>query len=271
MARIGMLHPVFTPIVSENGSAITYGAGVVMGRAVSGSVSWQRDDGQLYGDDAVAETDNSITGYTVDVATTELEEDVEVVVLGTIKNDDGEYEETGEPGPYGGHGYVQVFKRFGRLRYRAVWYHKVSFGVQTEETQTKGQTITWGTPTVHGLGMAVFDSLLGKSKFRKKKVFNNAADAIAWLDALANISGNTQGLTLNTTAASVTAGSTVTLTAVSAPAGVTAADIDWSSSNPAAATVSTAGVVTGVAAGTAVVTASYGGITAAARITVTST
>lgn len=271
MARIGMLHPVFAPIVSEDGSAITYGAGVVMGRAVSGNVSWQRDDGQLYGDDAVAETDNSITGYTVDVATTELEEDVEVVVLGTIKNANDEYEETGEPGPYGGHGYVQVFKRFGRLRYRAVWYHKVSFGVQTEETQTKGQTINWGTPTVHGLGMAVFDNLLGKSKFRKKKVFNDPADAIAWLDALANISGNTQGLTLNTTAASVAVDGTVTLTAVSTPAGATASDIAWSSGNPAVATVSSAGVVTGVSAGTAIITANYGGITAAARITVTAT
>ena len=30
---------------------------------------------------------------------------------------------------------MQVFKRFGRLRYRAVWYHKVSFGVQTEEME----------------------------------------------------------------------------------------------------------------------------------------
>lgn len=190
MARIGMLHPVFAPITAESGNTITYGAGVVMGRAVSGALNWQRDDGQLYGDDAVAETDNSITGYTLDVTTTEMTEESEVVVLGTLKNGTGndvEYEETNQPGPYGGHGYVQVLKRFGVLIYRAIWYHKISFGVQSEETQTKGQSVTWGTPMVHGLGMAVYNDNSGKAKFRKKKLFTTAAAAIAYLDGLANI------------------------------------------------------------------------------------
>lgn len=271
MARIGMLHPVFAPIVAESGDTITYGSGVVMGRAVSGALSWQRSDGMLYGDDVVAETDNSITGYTLDVGTTEMTEDTEVVVLGTTKNADGEYEDTDEPGPYGGHGYVQVLKRFGVLLYRAVWYPKISFGVQSEETRTKGQSVEWGTPTVHGLGMAHYDNATGKAKFRKKKLFTSAAAAIAYLDGLANISGTSGGLTLNTTALQLTAGSTSTLTPTSVPGGASASNVTWYSANTAVATVSTAGVVTAVAAGTTLVSGSYNGMSANCRVTVTST
>lgn len=270
MASIGMLHPVFAPIVEESGGAITYGPGVVMGRGVSGTLNWERSDDKLYGDDAVAETDNSITGYTVDVASTELTEDAETVVLGTVKNADGEYEETGEPGPYGGHGYVRVLKRFGILYYLACWFHKVSFGVQTENSNTKGQTITWGTPTVHGLGMAVYNDASGKAKFRKKKLFTTAGEAISWLDALANISGGTQGLTLSSTAITVAAGGTSTLTPTSVPGGADAASVTWTSANESVATVA-AGVVTGVAAGSTIVSAHYGGITANCRVTVTGT
>lgn len=190
MARVGMLHPVFAPIQSETNGTITYGAGVVMGRGVSGNLSWQREDGMLYGDDAVAETDNGITGYTLDVTTTEMTEEVEKVVLGLEEDGEDEYWDTGDPGPYGGHGYVQVIKRFGVMLYRALWYPKISFGVQNEETQTKGQNTTWGTPAVHGLGMAVYNNATGKNRFRKKKLFTGAAAAIAYLDNLANITAS---------------------------------------------------------------------------------
>ena len=269
MAKIGMQHPVFAPIVSESGGTITYGAGVVLGRAVSGTVNWTRADDMLYGDDAVAETDNRISGYTLDVGSTEMTEDVEAVVLGTVKNANGEYEETDAPGPYGGHGYIQVLKRFGVMYYRALWYPKVSFGVQNESDQTKGQNATWGTPTIHGLGMPVYNDQSGKAKFRKKKVFSTLADAVAWLDALANISGNVQGLTLSSSAISIAVAGTSTLTPTSVPTGATASDVTWSSADTSIATVSDAGVVTGVAAGVTIVSAHYGGITANCRVTVT--
>lgn len=186
MAQIGMLYPVFAPITSMSGSTISYGTGVVMGRAVAGTLNWQRDDATLYGDDAIAESDNSATGYTLDITTTELSEDAEVVVLGTTKNSDT-YEEYNNPGPDGGHGYIQVLKRFGETLYRGVWYPRISFARTSEESNTKGQNISWGTPQIHGTGMGVFDSTTGKTLLRKKQVFSTAASALAWLKGLANI------------------------------------------------------------------------------------
>ncbi len=75
-------------------------------------------------------------------------------------------------------------------------------------------------------------------------------------------------ITLNTNATTVAKNSTVTLTPTKSPNGGT---INWSSNNTAAATVSNAGVVSGVNAGTATITAEYYGAIAACVVTVTGT
>ena len=65
MAEIGMQYPVWAELESESNNTLVYGTGMVMGKAISGNLSWEKDDSELYGDDAVAETDNGIIGYRV--------------------------------------------------------------------------------------------------------------------------------------------------------------------------------------------------------------
>ncbi len=72
--------------------------------------------------------------------------------------------------------------------------------------------------------------------------------------------------------ASLTTGSTVQLTATALDAAgnvLTGRAVTWTSGTPAVATVNSAGLVTGVAPGTAVITADVGGVTATATMTVT--
>ncbi|GHV68219.1 hypothetical protein FACS1894199_15110 [Bacteroidia bacterium] len=77
-------------------------------------------------------------------------------------------------------------------------------------------------------------------------------------------------VSLNTATTAIYVGNTETLTATIAPADATNKIITWSSSNTAVATVSSAGVVTAVSAGTANITATtaYGGYTATCAVTV---
>ncbi len=72
-------------------------------------------------------------------------------------------------------------------------------------------------------------------------------------------------------AASITAGTTTqaTATLTDSTGKVTSGAVTWSSSNTAIATVSASGVVTGVAAGSAVITGTSGSITGSANLTVT--
>ncbi|MCL2462933.1 MAG: Ig-like domain-containing protein, partial [Defluviitaleaceae bacterium] len=78
------------------------------------------------------------------------------------------------------------------------------------------------------------------------------------------------GVTLDKNTASVAVGKTVTLTATVAPSDATNKAVAWSSGNEAVATVAN-GVVTGVSAGTAAITATTadGGFTADCAVTVT--
>lgn len=73
-------------------------------------------------------------------------------------------------------------------------------------------------------------------------------------------------LSLDKTTATVAEDATTTITATGTPSGGT---VTWASSNEAVATVSSAGVVTGVAAGTATITACYMGAKATCAVTVT--
>jgi uncharacterized protein YjdB/glycosidase len=78
------------------------------------------------------------------------------------------------------------------------------------------------------------------------------------------------GVSVTPTTATVKAGLTIQLSATVAPANATNQNVTWTSGNTAVATVSTTGLVTGVAAGTATITAKTadGAHTATAAITV---
>ncbi|MGS3403952.1 Ig-like domain-containing protein [Citrobacter amalonaticus] len=75
-------------------------------------------------------------------------------------------------------------------------------------------------------------------------------------------------MTVTPETASVNVGDTTSLTATQAPVDATDT-VTWESSDPEVATVSASGVVTGVAAGTATITAKVRTFTDTATITVT--
>ena len=79
---------------------------------------------------------------------------------------------------------------------------------------------------------------------------------------------NTPNGIVLTPAATVAAGSSIQLNAIPLPFGVKG-DVTWASATPAKATVSSSGLVTGVAAGSSVITATCNGYTATCTVTVT--
>ncbi len=78
------------------------------------------------------------------------------------------------------------------------------------------------------------------------------------------------GVSLNTSAATISAGNTQQINATVSPSNATNQSVNWSSGNSSIATVNNSGLVTGIAAGTVVITATTadGGKTATSTITV---
>ncbi|MDO4174670.1 MAG: Ig-like domain-containing protein, partial [Eubacteriales bacterium] len=88
------------------------------------------------------------------------------------------------------------------------------------------------------------------------------------VQAQCNVTVHNTSLSLNQTTATLQAGKTVQLQATVTPAGRT---VEWSSDNAAVARVDQNGVVTGVKAGTAKITAKINGAEAVCQVTVTET
>lgn len=159
--------------------------------------------------------------------------------------------------------------------YRYVWRLRGQFSsvpdensnTESDSIDTNNQEVVYtGTKTVYefpGVGRRrdiVIDERDGKCDltdfFAKVRTPENIAEL-----ALTS----TTALSVSPTTASVAVGETTTITADVTPEGST---VVWSSSNSRVATVAD-GVVTGVAAGTAVITATSGNFSASAAITVT--
>ena len=162
------------------------------------------------------------------------------------------------------------------------WFLKGTFTAPEESDKTKddgtdanGMTLTYNAiQTTH-----VFD---GSNKVCKRVVIDSTVtqmqDGQSWTgqvvtpDNLASICEAlvaATGITVSPSTKSVAAGDTAALTATLAPTGARGT-ISWTTSNAAVATVNSSGVVTGVSAGSATITASSGSFSASCAVTVTS-
>ena len=191
MAKIGLLHPCYAPIITEPENApIVYGEGKIFAKAISAGVTFTASDNPLYGDDAIIEDDNGITSAEVTMGVDDIDEEDMVALLGAVKTgEEGaeEYQDSGESAPYVGCGYLQVRKKDGVTSWIGNWWHKVQFNRPDETTNTKGANIEWQTDTIDGTAMGVRIDKSGRTYFRARKPFTSYEQALAWLKAKANI------------------------------------------------------------------------------------
>lgn len=191
MAFVGLRHVVAATIATEvEGQALTYDAGKVIGKAIEANLSWNRNDNPLYADDAIAENDNGITGGTLELNVDDLTDEVRAYLLGDATEGTGAdmaYIETDDAAPYVGVGYIRVRRKNGETSYQGVWIYKAQFAQESEDAQTKGESIEWQTPTINGTIFGVTGEVTGKTAFRERKAFTTYTAAETWLDGKAGL------------------------------------------------------------------------------------
>lgn len=195
MAFVGMQHVVAAKITAKPDNAMpTYSAGMVIGKAIQADLSITRNSNPLRADDVVAEDDNSITAMSVSIGMDDFTEEAQAY-LGLLKEvagtgtDDKTYYETSGSADSAGLGYMRVRRRGGITTYQGVWVLDVLFGIESETSQTKGESIEWQTPTVTGQAAGHMIPTVDPNDpvFRMKKNFTTAAACIDWLDEQAGI------------------------------------------------------------------------------------
>lgn len=190
MAKIGLQYPVFSPL-TETDSAVAYGSGIVLGKAISVGTSINVADVKLYADDGVAEEDKSFDSGTLTLNSTHLSQEGRVLILGHTLQSAGieGYPEVmevvskdGDEGPYGGFGFYGKEKINGATKFHAYFLTKVKFKEPNDDFETKGETTAFQTPTIEG---DIHRDVTGL--WKRDIVVETEAQAKAWLNELANI------------------------------------------------------------------------------------
>ena len=194
MAFIGMRHVVAAELDSHTaGSEPTYkSSGWDVGKAITGNLTINRNTNPLYADDVIAEDDNGITGMDLELGLDDILEEIQAK-MGILKEVTSgspsvtTYYDTSAAAKDLGVGYIRVRRKNGVTTFQAIWIYQTKFSKNSENSQTKGETIEWQTPTVNGkcVGLDVDGS--GDVAFRKIQNFTTEALAAAFLDSLAHI------------------------------------------------------------------------------------
>lgn len=191
-ANVGMQHPVMALVDTYTpGTSITYKDGMVVAEAVSANITWNRATDTFRGDDVELDSDNGVQGYTIEFEPSGLKDVVRAKMIGeTLVNT--EYEINNNAAPDIGFGYMRVMRETNdsgvvQTTYEGIWFRKLKFGITSEETRTKGESIEWRIPTLTGIGAGVNLDNSGVLKFAVHRTFTDGTDCIAWLNAKAGI------------------------------------------------------------------------------------
>ncbi len=148
MATIGldMLH--FAKITEDENGEETYGTPEKLAQAISADLSVELVEAILYADDGIAEIVKEFGNGTLSLGIDDIGSAVASTLTGAIIDSNGVVisasEDGGEPVAIG----FRAKKANGKYKY--FWLYKVKFGIPATNLATKGESITFSTPTIEG-------------------------------------------------------------------------------------------------------------------------
>lgn len=229
MAKIGLKYFRYAVLTEASDGTPSYDGAKTPAKAISCSVSISNNDVSLYADDAIAESDTSFQNGTVSIGIDDEDQATMATLLGhTVTTDGDMIRNVNDIAPYVGFGRVITKMVGGVLKYKVEFLYKVKFGEPSQEENTKGESLEFGTTTLEGRVAS-----LANGDWSDTKTFTTLADALAYLEGLMasptpttkyTITYNANGGTGTIAPVEVTAGQSVTLsdgTGLTAPSSKT--------------------------------------------------
>ncbi len=193
--NVGMMYPVWAPLNSHtDGSMPTYGTGRVIQEARNATITRTYNDNPLYGDDRIVDDDNSLTALTMTFESTGLSNDDRKALLGEedygTSGTSGQWVSDNET-PWGGFGFIRKMRLDGVKKFEAWITLKIKFTEESQATNTREGSISWGTPTLNGRAAGLYVDSTDKQRFQLHKDFDTIAAAKTWLNTMLNVSATT--------------------------------------------------------------------------------
>jgi phi13 family phage major tail protein len=148
MATIGLDRLYYAKITEDENGDETYAAPVPLAKAMTAELSVELAEATLYADDGAAEIVKEFQSGTLSLGVDDIGVAAAEVLTGA-KIDDNKVlisasEDGGAPVAIG----FRAKKANGKYRY--FWLYRVKFGIPATNLQTKGDSITFSTPTIEG-------------------------------------------------------------------------------------------------------------------------
>ena len=149
MATIGLDKLYYAPITeaAQTGEE-TYGTPVMLAKAISAELSVELAEATLYADDGAAEVVKEFKSGKLTIGVDGIGRSVAATLTGSSVDENGVLisasEDGGSPVAIG----FRAKKSNGHCRY--FWLYRVKFGVPSTNLATKGDSITFSTPSIEG-------------------------------------------------------------------------------------------------------------------------
>ncbi len=151
MATIGLDRLYYSKITENENGEETYDTPVPLAKAITAELSVELAEATLYADDGAAEVVKEFQSGTLTLGVADIGAAAAEVLTGATLDDNkvliSASEDGGAPVAIG----FRAKKANGKYRY--FWLYRVKFGIPAANLQTKGDSITFSTPTIEGTVM----------------------------------------------------------------------------------------------------------------------
>lgn len=182
MATIGLDKLFYAKITEDDNGDETYASPMQMAKAMSADLSVELAEATLYADDGAAEIVKEFKSGTLSLGVDDIGASVASDLTGANIDANGVVISTSEDG--GDPVAVGFRAKKANGKYKYYWLYRVKFGIPATNLATKGDSITFSTPTIEGTILRR-NKLDGKGKHPWKAEVTEG-DATVGADTIAN-------------------------------------------------------------------------------------
>jgi len=148
MATIGLDKLYYAKITEDKDGNETYATPVQLAKAMTADLSVELAEATLYADDGASEIVKEFKSGTLSLGVDDLGGSVASDLTGAVIDSNGVVISTAEDG--GDPVAVGFRAKKSNGKYRYFWLYRVKFGIPATALATKGDSITFSTPTIEG-------------------------------------------------------------------------------------------------------------------------
>ena len=179
MAKIGLSNLIWSRLTEGSDGTPSYDGAKTLGKAVSANVSITNNSATLYADNVLAESDTSFQSGTITCGVDEDADATFAPLLGHTITEGVVVKKSTDVAPFVGVGRIITKMVSGVLYYKAEVLFKVKFAEPSQDNNTKGESIEFGTSEIEGT-----IATLANGKWSTSQTFTTKANALAFIQGI---------------------------------------------------------------------------------------